>query len=167
MTQQLAIVTAKHQRDWDRHVHLVFIVCRSAVQDSTSCTPALLMLGRELCTPAEMAFGKAPDTPAVPPGLEYARRLQDRLETAHAFARQQLESAGVRQKRNFDLRTRGRHFQAVVLGLRDSPGLHAEAPVGQGEARPPPQASRRHRSPPGCFRDFVVPSGRETLGGGA
>lgn len=35
---------------------------------STSCTPALLMLGR---TPAEMAFVKPPDTPvppAVPPG---------------------------------------------------------------------------------------------------
>ncbi|KAJ8353974.1 hypothetical protein SKAU_G00215410 [Synaphobranchus kaupii] len=260
MGQQLAIVTAKHQRDWDRHIPLVLMAYRSAVQDSTSCTPALLMLGRELRTPAEMAFGRAPDTPAVPPGPEYARRLQDRLETAHAFARKQMENAGVRQKRNFDVRMRGRHFQAGELvwvhspqrkrgrcpkldshwmgpcrvlerigevmyrvqlpprgrkvalhrdrlapyrgsacpagtpetldtplidpdmppahahthgplptspvPQRNSPGLDAEVPVGPVEARPPPHASRRHRRPPGRFRDFIVPSGTRDFGRG-
>ena len=61
--------------------------------------PALLMLGRELRTTANLAFGRPPDSPPVPHGPEYARRLQDRLETAHSFARGQLLSAGVRQKR--------------------------------------------------------------------
>ena len=53
--------------------------------------------------------------PHVPPGPEYARRLQDRLETAHTFAREQLVNAGVRQKRNYDVHTRGRHFVAGEL----------------------------------------------------
>eukprot|EP00064_Thunnus_orientalis_P004040 superscaffoldBa00000353_g4051 len=48
LAQQLAIVTAKHQWDW----------YRSAAQDSTSCSPALLMLGREIRTPAEMMVDK-------------------------------------------------------------------------------------------------------------
>ena len=94
LIQQLAIVTAKHQRDWDKRLPLVLMACLSAVQESTACTPSLLMLGRELCTPPAMAFGLPPDTPAVPPGREYARRLQDRIETAHNFARVQLQSAG-------------------------------------------------------------------------
>ena len=66
--KQLAILTAEHQRDWDTHLPFVLMAYRSAVQESTSCTPALLMLGRELRTPVEVAFGKPPDTPAVPPG---------------------------------------------------------------------------------------------------
>ena len=115
LAQQLAIVTAKHQKDWDTHIPLVLMAYRSAAQDSTSCSPALLMLGREIRTPAEMMMGKPPDTPVDPPGPEYARKLQDRLESAHKFARGQLQSAGARQKRNYDVHTRGRHFEADEL----------------------------------------------------
>ena len=115
LAKQLAILTTEHQRDWDMHLPLVLLAYRSAVQDSTLCTPALLMLGRELRTPAEMAFGRPPDAPAAPPGPEYARRLQDRMESAHAFARNQLQKAGMRQKRNYDLRARGGDFGAGDL----------------------------------------------------
>lgn len=115
LAQQLAIVTAKHQQDWDNHVPLVLMACRSAVQDSTSCSPALLMLGREIRTPAEMMVGKPPDFPVDPPGPDYARKLQDRLESAHEFARDQLRSAGAKQKRNYDVQTKGRHFIAGEL----------------------------------------------------
>lgn len=108
--QQLAIITAQHQRDWDDHLPLVLMACRSAVQESTSCTPALLMLGRELRTPAALVFGQPPDMVAAPAGPEYARKLQDRLDSAHSFAREQQRSAGVKQKRNYDVQTRGRHF---------------------------------------------------------
>ncbi|KAJ7992703.1 hypothetical protein DPEC_G00281430 [Dallia pectoralis] len=113
--QQLAIVTEKHQKDWDTHLPLVLMACRSAVQDSTACSPALLMLGRELRTPAEMVFGRPPEEAPLPAGLDYARRLQDRLESAHSFARQQMERAGMRQKRHYDTRAKGCHFVAGEL----------------------------------------------------
>ncbi|KAI3357058.1 hypothetical protein L3Q82_015443 [Scortum barcoo] len=112
------------------HLPLVLMAYRSAVQDSTSCTPALLMLGRELRTPAEMAFGRPPDTPRVPPGPEYARRLQDRMESAHAFARNQLQKAGVRQKRNYDIRARGTDFKAGDLVWVYSPRKEEGALAG-------------------------------------
>lgn len=115
LAKQLAILTAEHQRDWDLHLPLVLLAYRSAVQESTSCSPALLMLGRELRTPAEMVFGRPPDTPAVPPGPEYSRRLQDWMETAHAFARDQLQKAGMRQKRNYDVKARGKDFKSGDL----------------------------------------------------
>lgn len=112
LAEQLAIVTETNQQDWDRHLPFILMAYRSAVQDSTLCTPALLMLGREIRTPGEMAYGRPPDAPAVPPGPEYASRLQASLETAHSFARQHLLKAGIRQKRNYDLKTKGRHFTA-------------------------------------------------------
>ena len=112
---QLAIVTSRHQRDWDKHLPLVLMACRSAVQESTECTPALLLLGRELRTPAELVFGRPPDAPAVPAGPEYARKLQDRLDSAHSFAREQLQEAAVKQKRYYDVKSRGRDFATDEL----------------------------------------------------
>ena len=110
MKDQLAIVVSEHQKDWDAHLPLVVMAYRSAVQTSTSCTPALLMLGRELRTPALMALGQPPDGVDAPVGPEYARMLQDRLEVAHRFARKEQEEAGARQRRQYDLSARGRHF---------------------------------------------------------
>lgn len=78
LAQQLAIVTAKYQRDWDAHVPLVLMAYRSAAQDSPACSPALLMLGREIRTPADMVVGRPPDASLEPPGLEYPQRRKGR-----------------------------------------------------------------------------------------
>lgn len=109
MQQQLAILTATHQCDWDRHIPLVLMAYRSAVQSSTNCTSALLIMAWEIRTAAELAFGRPPDTAEDPPGTEYARKLQDPLETAHVFAQDYLEKAGMRQKRNYNVRSKGTH----------------------------------------------------------
>lgn len=61
-----------------------------SIQSSTNCTPALFMLPREIRTPAEDAVN--------PAGLDYARKLQDRLEKAGIFTRDQWEKAGMKQK---------------------------------------------------------------------
>ncbi|KAI4905925.1 hypothetical protein NFI96_009525 [Prochilodus magdalenae] len=42
LTTQLAMLTGQHQRDWDLHLPLVLLACRSAVQESTGFTPAML-----------------------------------------------------------------------------------------------------------------------------
>lgn len=111
MQLQLAILTADHQRGWDRHIPLVLMAYHSAIQ-SSNYTPALLMLAREIQTPAELAFGWPPDT-EYPPVPEYAWKLQDHLGKARAF--DQLEKGGIRQKQNYDVRSKGRDFQAGEL----------------------------------------------------
>ncbi|KAJ8375546.1 hypothetical protein SKAU_G00061260 [Synaphobranchus kaupii] len=63
---------------------------------------------------AQLALTTAQDQ-NVPAGVEYACRLQDRLEVAHSFARRQLEQAGIRQKRGYDVHTKGREFHAGDL----------------------------------------------------
>lgn len=82
----MAVVTAIHQQDWLAHVPLVLIAYRTAAQDSIACSPALLMLGREIGTQVEMVVGRPPDASLETRCREYARKLQDRLESTHEFA---------------------------------------------------------------------------------
>ena len=110
---QMAIVTSKHQRDWDRHLPLILLSYRTAVQESTGCTPATLMFGKELRTPVDLAFGTPPCTDLpMEPGPDYLRGLQQRLAEVHDFTRKRQELAGEKQKRAYDTRCRGRPFSS-------------------------------------------------------
>ncbi|CAI5689234.1 unnamed protein product [Oreochromis niloticus] len=60
LATQLAILTSRHQREWDPHLPLVLWSYRTAVQESSQCTPAALMFGRELRTPVDLVFGSPP-----------------------------------------------------------------------------------------------------------
>ena len=89
LAKQLAIVTSRRQREWDRHLPVVLWAYRSAVQESTGCTPATPMFGRELETPVVRAFGVPPDTDLLKIlRFEYLRDIQQCLAEAHEIARQ-------------------------------------------------------------------------------
>ncbi|CAI5646298.1 unnamed protein product [Oreochromis niloticus] len=111
LATQLTILTSRHQRDWDRHLPLVLWSYRTAVQESSQCTPAALMFGRELRTPVDLVFGSPPEPEIVGgPEMDYYRRLRERLQVVHDYTRQAQASAGVRQKRAYDTRCRGGTF---------------------------------------------------------
>ncbi|CAI5680320.1 unnamed protein product [Oreochromis niloticus] len=80
LATQLAILTSRHQRDWDRHLPLVLWSCRTA---------------------PEIDGG---------PEMDYYRRLRERLQVVHDYTRQAQASAGVRQKRAYDTRCQGGAF---------------------------------------------------------
>lgn len=61
LVTQLAILTSQHQRDWDQRLPLVLWAYRTAVQESSQCIPAALMLGRELRTPVDLVFVLPPE----------------------------------------------------------------------------------------------------------
>ncbi|CAI5646279.1 unnamed protein product [Oreochromis niloticus] len=111
LATQLAIFTSRHQRDWDRHLPLVLWSYRTAVQESSQCTPAALMFGRELRTPVDLVFG-SPAEPEIDggPEMDYYRRLRERLQVVHDYTRQAQASAGVRQKRPYDTKCQGEAF---------------------------------------------------------
>uniref|UniRef100_A0A669CTB7 Integrase catalytic domain-containing protein n=1 Tax=Oreochromis niloticus TaxID=8128 RepID=A0A669CTB7_ORENI len=108
LATQLAILTSRHQRDWDRHLPLVLWSYRTAVQESSQCTPAALMFGRELRTPVDLVFGSPPE-PEINggPEMDYYRRLRERLQVVHDYTRQAQASAGVRA---YDTKCRGEAF---------------------------------------------------------
>ncbi|KAK0135809.1 hypothetical protein N1851_028306 [Merluccius polli] len=60
LATQLAILTSRRQRDWDLHLPLVLWVYRTAVQESTKCTPAVLMFGHKLQYPSRFGVWAAP-----------------------------------------------------------------------------------------------------------
>ncbi|CAI5684478.1 unnamed protein product [Oreochromis niloticus] len=104
----LAILTSCQQRDWDQHLPLVLMAYRSAVQESTKCTPAALMSGHELRTPVDLVFGSPPEQEVSgDPGLDYLHNLLARLREVHQLTRQALRDAGSRQKRAYDTRCKG------------------------------------------------------------
>ena len=45
---QLSKFVEDHQQDWDAHLPMLLMAYRTAVHEATGCTPASLMLGRDL-----------------------------------------------------------------------------------------------------------------------
>ncbi|KAK2918385.1 hypothetical protein Q8A73_002756 [Channa argus] len=111
LATQLAILTSQHQKDWDQHLPLVLWAYRTAVQESSQCTPATLMFGRELRTPVDLVFGPPPEPEITGgPELDYLRRLKEPLSVVHQLARESQGDAGARQKRAYDGRCHGQPF---------------------------------------------------------
>ncbi|KAK2922219.1 hypothetical protein Q8A73_001704 [Channa argus] len=111
LATQLGILTSRHQKDWDQHLPLVLWAYRTAVQESSQCTPATLMFGRELRTPVDLVFGPPPEPEITGgPELDYLRRLKERLSVVHQLARESQGDAGARQKRAYDGRCHGHPF---------------------------------------------------------
>ncbi|KAJ8359662.1 hypothetical protein SKAU_G00161870 [Synaphobranchus kaupii] len=161
LATQLAILASQHQRDWDRHLPLVLWAYRSAVQESSQLTPAALMFGRELRTPVDLVFG-APPEPEEPSRTreEYYHRLRNRLLVAHDFARKAQASAGVKQKRWYDTRCRGRAFAAgeqVVYRIR-MPGRGRLVVLHQDRLAPYRPLATPDAAEPEVSSDTVLPS---------
>uniref|UniRef100_A0A674P0I3 Gypsy retrotransposon integrase-like protein 1 n=1 Tax=Takifugu rubripes TaxID=31033 RepID=A0A674P0I3_TAKRU len=122
LATQLAILTSRQQRDWDQHLPLVLWAYRTAVQESTKCTPAVLMFGHELRTPVDLVFGSPPEPELEgAPGLDYLHSLRKRLQLVHEMTRKALSDAGLRQKRAYDSRCRGQDFAPGEQVWVDSP----------------------------------------------
>ena len=115
LATQLAILTSHQQRDWDLHLPLVLWAYRTAVQESTKCTSAVLMFGHELRTPVDLVFGPPPESEVAGPGLDYLYHLRDRLRVVHELTRKSLVDAGARQKWAYDSRSKGEDFAAGVM----------------------------------------------------
>ncbi|TWW54740.1 hypothetical protein D4764_0276330, partial [Takifugu flavidus] len=91
LATQLAILTSRRQRDWDQHLPLVLWAYRTAVQESTKCTPAVLMFGHELRTPVDLVFGSPPEPELEgAPSLDYLHSLRERLRLVHEMTRKAL-----------------------------------------------------------------------------
>ena len=48
---QLSMFVEDYQKDWDVYLPMLMMAYRTAIHDSTKCSPAKLMFGRELNRP--------------------------------------------------------------------------------------------------------------------
>ena len=100
----LAKFVSENQRDWDEHLPLVMMAYRTAVHETTGCTPCSMMLGREAAVPVDLLFGRPEQECAPDSETEYARQLRERMAAVHRFAREHLRLESDRQKRYYDHR---------------------------------------------------------------
>ena len=77
---------------------------RSSVHDSTECSPAQMMLGRQVRLPIDLALG-IPETRESKCASDYAYELEKQLIQIHNFARKPLQLSSNGMKRYYDKTT--------------------------------------------------------------
>ncbi|KAK3107233.1 hypothetical protein FSP39_009943 [Pinctada imbricata] len=101
---------------------------RASVQESTKCSPNLLMFGREICFPLDISIGYPPCDPEPVCSVFYVEWLRQAMRNSFDFAYENLKAAACRQKKLYDRGIRPRTFE-----------------VGQWMWRwYPPSANRKH-----------------------
>ena len=92
----LSAVVADDQEDWDDHLPYVLAAYRSAVHESTGCTPNMMMLGREAATPLDLMYEiQGPETEARVPqcSVAYVEWIRSATIAAHEMARKHMAAA--------------------------------------------------------------------------
>ena len=108
---QLSMFIETHQRDWDQYIPYLLMACRTAIHESTKCTPAKLMLGHEIRVPIDLVFGK-PEPECYKEGItEYGTQLAENIEQAHEFAKEVLKTSSMRMKRQYDIDAKAKRFE--------------------------------------------------------
>ena len=101
----------ENQRNWDGLLPLLAMAYRSAIHESTGCTPNELMFGWDVRLPVDLMFG-SPPVPFTPPdSTAFAWQLREQVSKIHQLARDNLNIASRRQKRLYDQRSRANSYR--------------------------------------------------------
>jgi transposase InsO family protein len=100
----------KTMKDWDDRVSLMTLAYRSTVHEVTGYSPNYLMLGREIFLPLDIMIGTLPEEQRkIAP--TFVADLRRNLEDSFQDVREALSAYGERQRRYYDLRTRGEELK--------------------------------------------------------
>ena len=110
LTSMLSAYVQENQSDWDTHIPYVMMAYRSAEHKSTGFTPNMLMLGRETSLPVDLMYERPQIMKEESPN-QWAWILREKLEKAHSFVRENLDTAMNRQKRYHDMKLSWERFK--------------------------------------------------------
>jgi O-acetyl-ADP-ribose deacetylase (regulator of RNase III)/transposase InsO family protein len=96
-------------KTWDDELPLLTMALHATVHRQTGFTPNRIMLGREVLLPLDLMLGTY-DIPRVTPP-EWVQELGKRITKVHHLARESLQSAQARQKKDYDVNLRWCSFQ--------------------------------------------------------
>ena len=102
LEDQLARFVDYHQRDWDEHIPYLMLAYRSAIHESTGCTPANVIFGRDLRLPVDLLLSR-PEEEVLSSAVDYTGDLCEKLKRVHHYARNHLKLASDRMKQRYDL----------------------------------------------------------------
>ena len=116
------------QTDWDRNLGCLAAAYRSSQHESTGITHNLLMLGREVRLPAEIMFGSGTNHVGEEITFygQYVDQLRERMQKAHALAREHL--AAKRRKRDHDFKLHMHRYEAGDLAWYQTKNQLATSP---------------------------------------
>ena len=100
----LSAYVSQNQKDWSRYIPMLVLAYNSAVHDSTGCTPASLMLGRQLRLPIDLALG-IPETRQRTCESDYAYELETQMLHMHEIARKNIKICSDGMKRYYNRNT--------------------------------------------------------------
>ena len=98
------------QRDWDQILPFLMMAYRSAEHESSGFSPNEMMLGRRVHLPANLMWERPPEEISHVTS-EYVRDLEDHMERAHQFARENLARNSLQQKNRYDRRVAGNRYE--------------------------------------------------------
>ena len=120
LIDMLSKFCGERQDDWDQHLPFLMCAYRATVNESTVCTPNLLMLGREVTLPLDLMFPPATHT-GYQCHTEYVEWVKRAMQDNFERARHHLGVAASRQKRYYDVRTKNRQYTVGDFVLRFYP----------------------------------------------
>jgi transposase InsO family protein len=110
--QMLTSYINETRTDWEDHLPYILMAYRSTMQETTGCSPNLLMLGREVFLPLDLLVGSPPTCGGNSAcATEYVDWLKGAMEHAFEFAKRNMKKGVERQKYNFNKKLRERKFK--------------------------------------------------------
>lgn len=112
LRSMLRAVCEADKNDWDDHLCFVLMAYRATVQESTKCSPNLLMFGHELnISPVDLVYGNASfsDCPTCP--VKYVQWVKEAMSIAFCKVRGHYKQIASRQKRSYDKNSAIRRFR--------------------------------------------------------
>ena len=112
LRQLLGATVNEHGNYWDEHLPNVVLAYRSTIQESTKCTPNLLMFGREVRLPVDLIYEACPfssENSYCP--IEYIEWVRDVMSEAYSLVRKHLGKSAERQKRLYDTNPQTQTFK--------------------------------------------------------
>ena len=119
--QILRCFMQEYHGNWDVYLPLVAGAIRSSVNRSTGFTPNYLMLGREVMRPLDLMLPKLIGD-VYSREANFVTKYQTAFQRAHEIARQNLKSAQLRQKRDYDVKLKQTSYEVgdIVLRQKDA-----------------------------------------------
>jgi transposase InsO family protein len=108
LQEMLTKLAAEHFLEWDKLLPLVTMSYNSSVHLTTGFTPYMVLFGHEMTLPADVACGLTLEKENVEDVAEYVLQLRDKLNNAHDFVRENIETARKRAKYQYDKKMK--HF---------------------------------------------------------
>ena len=104
--QMLKSFISDNKLDWEDHLPYVLMAYRSSIQETTGCTPNLLMFGRELAIPIDLLVGYPPHSPPPLCATQYVEWLKSAMSKAFEFAKNHMKQSVLRQKKTYNKRAK-------------------------------------------------------------